>query len=314
MLRTKIFPLMVVLGLLLSSTPLLAITAEAQQFHQGDISTENFKSPHRTNDAYGQPTIDVWPHINSAWNQPRNVVGTNPHEGTDLSMAANTPVYSVFEGTVVQRGTDWLLIKRTNQNVYMVYKHINPLKYKGDTINTTTRIATIQDISQDHLHIGLTTNNTLDYNSLIWAANNRPFNHVNIDNWYYGRGADFLKRHSISSGHVLNIYAFASDDANSYVTPLKVVLWHRPNGTTTWSGPVMMNAGSSYRYYYDFGNLGYYNNQKVDFLVVGYRDGYFPSGESNWAFYPGYYASPAEKPDSNSKFYTVTLLSLPEPL
>jgi murein DD-endopeptidase MepM/ murein hydrolase activator NlpD len=151
MLRTKIFPLVVILGLLFSSSPLLAITAEAQQFHQGNISTENFKSPSRKLDAYGQPTIDDWRHINSAWNQPRNVIGTNPHEGTDLRMLKDEPVYSVFEGTVVQRGTDWLLIKRTNQNVYMDFVHIGIFKGIDDIFHILLHLIFFESFFQQLL-------------------------------------------------------------------------------------------------------------------------------------------------------------------
>lgn len=72
-----------------------------------------------------------------------------------------------------------------------------------------------------------------------------------------------------------------------------------------------MTKGSNNRYSYNFGALGYYNGDQVEWLVVGYRDGTFASGRSNWAYYPAYYGTQAEKPDSNSKYYTYTVSGLP---
>lgn len=283
----------------------------SQKFHQGDLTTESFKSPHRLT---ANSIYDVWPKINSAWNQPRNEATSNPHNGTDLGMTAKTPVHSVFDGEVAQKGADWILIKRTNQNFYMVYKHVIPENLAiGAIVSTTTVIATIQSITRTHLHFGLTTNSNSDYTKLIWAANNRPYQHVTADKWYNGRGLDFMKRHYYSSG-AITLYANASDDQNANETPQKVLIYHRINGTTTWKGPVTMSAGTDYKYSSNFGSLGYFNNDRVDWLVVGYRAGTFATGRPNWAFYPGFYETQAEKPDSNSKFFTTTVSGLPNPI
>jgi hypothetical protein len=296
---------------LLSIESLGVMTVEAsQKFHQGNLTTLSFKSPNRLEDQ----TTDVFPKINSAWNQPRNVAGSNPHEGVDIHMSAYTPVYPAFEGTVADRGTNWIQIKHAN-GFYMTYTHVYPKVSKGNTVSMTTIIGEIENIKGAHLHFGLNTNTSSTYSNLIWAANNRPYSHV--AEWNYGRGLDFIKRHWFTDGHILNIYVYASDDADKAVKPQKVYLYHRKSGTTSWRGPVTMkqtcctNEVAEHRYNYDFGALGYYNYDKVDWLVVGYRNGDF---SPNWAYYPAYYASPSEAPDGNSKYYTVTLTGLPEPL
>lgn len=286
----------------------------SQKFYQSNLTTENFKSPQRTGT---DNMTDVWPHINSAWNQPRSVVGSNPHQGTDLNMSVSTPVFSVVPGSVSEKGNDWILVKHGLKNLYVVYKHINPESdlTKGSPVYNNTKLGTIQNITAPHLHFGMTTNTTLTYSNLIWAANYAPFSHVTSGNWYNGRGLDFLKSHYITNGHVLNIWAYASDDANAYIQPQKVWLYHRKSGNTTWQGPLSMNKASStgneHRYYYNFGGLGYVNNDKVEWLVVGYRSG---MTSNNWAFYPGYYATPNQSPDLNSKYFTTTLTGMPEPL
>lgn len=279
----------------------------SQDFYQPDLTSETFRSPARDSNLN-----DIWPHINSAWNQPRNVSTSNPHQGVDLRMTKDTKVYSVFDGVVVQKEADWILIKRSNANYYMAYKHIVPKSSLsvGSPVSINDDIGKIQDISGAHLHFGLTTNSSSTYDNLIWAANNKPYSHVIVDNWEGGLGLDFMKRHSFSGGS-LYIYVKASDDYNNYTDPKKVVLYHRKKGTTTWNGPVTMNKGTNNRYSYNFGALGYYNGDQVDWLVVGYRDGPFVSGRSNWAYYPAYYGTQAEIPNSNSKYYTYTVYGLP---
>lgn len=288
----------------------VATVDASQKFSQESLTSATFKSPNRSS---SNVSTDVWPHINSAWNQPRSV-GTNPHNGTDLNMSVGTNVYSAFSGNVSAKGTDWIQIRHVN-GYYMVYKHINPSSslVVGSAVGTNTVIGTIQNISGAHLHFGLNTNTSTNYNNLIWASNSRPYSHVSSGNWYNGRGLDFVKSHSVSGG-TITVYAYASDDANANIIPTKVSLYHRKSGTTAWSSSVNMTRsqiGNEYRYQSNFAALGYRNNDRVDFLIVAYRSG---MSNNNWAFYPAYYAAPAETPNSSSVFYTVFLTGLPEPM
>lgn len=289
----------------------IAVAEASQKFYQDNLSSAKFKSPNRN---ASNVSTDVWPHINSAWNQPRSV-GTNPHNGSDLRMTIGTSVYPAFSGTVSAKGTDWIQIKHSN-GYYMVYKHVNPdnALTVGSTVGINTPIATIQNITAPHLHFGLNSNTSTNYNNLIWASNSGPYSHVSISsgNWYSGRGLDFIKSHSVSGG-TITVYAYASDDANANIIPTKVLLYHRKNGASAWSSAVNMTRsqiGNEYRYQSNFAALGYRNNDRVDFLIVAYRSG---MTNNNWAFYPAYYATPAETPNSSSKFYSTFLSGLPEP-
>ena len=77
-------------------------------------SIEKFNSPLAPDEKSG------FVSVNSKWNQPRNVKGTNPHNGVDLYAREGTPVYAPYAGwiepIIVTGDADIQLLVDANNN------------------------------------------------------------------------------------------------------------------------------------------------------------------------------------------------------
>ncbi|THF84618.1 M23 family metallopeptidase [Cohnella fermenti] len=289
-----------------------------------DLSWIQLKSPARSSTS---ATTSIYPAVNSKNNSPRSI-GSRPHQGTDLAMSVNTPVYTIYSGTVSAKQT-WKFSVLIFTNQHASFLHLTPLSTLAvnDALAVDDQIGTIASTANNggyavHLHFGITNNkidaSTVDYETL------GP-RYVSISNWNYGMDLDTIaKPYYNTSSHELFISSYTWNDGHLQEHS-KVELWYKVGTASTWSvaqmskshymsDPMSPYASQAYRWSIDLDTIAT-SGQTIKWYVVGYRnvdsptyDTYCETGESsnaggacsvteahNWALFPAKY----DHPDAN---------------
>jgi len=248
----------------------------------------------------------VWYSMNSKWNQPRTV-GTNPHQGVDIAAPYGSRVNAVWYGWVESTGTYSIRLRiDTNGNgvvdeaaYYCYYYHLSAKKPNGyyakgaEVASSGNEGGTLAA----HLHFGGI--NT----SLKWCRNETNYRWT--ANWNYGRDVDAFSREQWN-GNSCQITAYFKDEAGTYI-PGEVRVYHRKNGTSTWTDGGIMTYNGSYIYSYNFSGK-YPVGTSINWLVRIQRSGL--GGAYSWCFAPAKYDQPDPNPNAVANpyaFFTNTI-------
>lgn len=198
--------------------------------------------------------LSSWSIVTSSWNTPRNV-GTNPHQGVDLS-ANFVPIYAVWDGWLTQVGSYTIRFQidinsdgiKNDTVYYCEYYHLSqretPRYYtKGQKIGTSGNQGGQYD---PHLHFGGASSD------IKWYRNEVNYRWTN--NWNYGGDVDSFKHAEWNNNNTAAITIYFMDDPTSPppISPSEVVIFHRENGASTWTNGGSMTYIGNYKYTYSF--------------------------------------------------------------
>ena len=245
--------------------------------------------------------LPSWAQINSKWNQPRNV-GTNPHQGVDVQASSGTRVNAVWNGWVEKIDSDTmrLLIDVNNDQIknetvhYCYYDHLSYIKpnayyVKGAQVGNSGG-------NPAHLHFGVRNS------SLKWCRNEANYRYTTY--WYNGRDVDVFSREQWS-GSSCQITIYIRDEGVNKIAG-EVRIYHRKNGTSTWTNGGSMTR-SGYVYSYSFSGK-YPSGTSINWLVRIKRTDIVITYP--YCFAPAKYDQPNENPNATSyayAFFTNTL-------
>jgi len=244
---------------------------------------------------------DLWPNIGSKSNQPRNVViGTNPHQGTDLSMSAGTAVYPVYAGTVTyidrdvsdQKGNVRIQSYDTSLGTfYMEYMHIVPSAAisVGSTVTVNTNIGLVdsQKVYSPHLHFGrVNSNSTLQY-KMTWLFRW-------VSNWKYGCDLEFIANDQIDfANNIFYATAYSLGTSHTRTALTSLNFYFKIGSSGTWSPtPISMTLSDPANFQYSI-NLRYATGAAPGQIVY-----YYIAGIRNFSYaykhglYPQFYTQP----------------------
>jgi hypothetical protein len=255
------------------------------------------------------PPIDGFPPITSKNNQPRSS-GTNPHRGTDVRASVGTPVLAVCNGFVEsQSSSSYELVlecdrdgdKIADDNLWVKHDHLETVGFvsTGSYVTKGTQIATSGDEGgkyAPHLHFGAMSYR--DGVGRVWERNQPHYS--GTSSWNYGNDTDFISyvRWNSSSTPVVRSYVM-SDGNKISINSGDAVLFHRKDGTSTWSATTMTKSGDDF--YYDLSNK-YASGTVVNWMVRVTRSD-LSSSYYRVGFMIPKYAQPEEDPNASSYKY-----------
>ncbi len=255
-------------------------------------SIEKFNSPLAPDEKSG------FVSVNSKWNQPRNVKGTNPHNGVDLYAREGTPVYAPYAGWTegIWATGDYdiqLLVDANNNKIkddgdnYVRFYHMSSrekigYKAQGELIGRSGNAGGVPD----HLHFGICSLS----GGLKWLRNEVNYRYLANENNEWNAGKD------------LDIYAYVSWDygtasLDAYILDdcvkkdlAEVRMFYRLTTSGEWiDGGIMQKSGDTYSY--NFREI-LPRGTTVYWMVRLTR-----SGISQRAFCPALYRRPAADPN-----------------
>lgn len=252
----------------------------------------NFRSP-----------LSTFAGVNSKWNQPRNVKGTNPHNGVDLQATEDTPVYAPWAGwttNITGAGPyDVQLQVDANNNqikddgdYYVRFYHLNSREAPGyKTQGQLIGKSGIQGTNSPHLHFGICS----IIGGLKWLRN--EVNYRYTTNWNSGRDLDIyaLVQWNASGANTPSLIAYVRNDGAK--EPLSEVrMYYRTTTSGAWTdGGVMTKSGDTYSYNF---NGKFARGTTVYWMVRLKR-----SGVSLAVFCPAKFYQPDNNPNASSYAY-----------
>ena len=246
--------------------------------------------------------LNAWRSVTSKWNQPRNVNGTNPHQGVDLDASMGTSVCAVWNGWLTNTGTYSVRLQLDINNnnvqddsdsVYCNYFHLSGKKPNG-YYRKGAQVGASGDEGgkyEPHLHFG-----GIDANSK-WYRNEVNYRWTSY--WNYGRDVDSFSNVQWNWPSC-NITVYFKDESGTYKAQ-EVVIWHREHGTSTWTFGGSMVYEDNYTYSYDFSSR-YSGGTTIDWLVRMRRPN-LPSGTYPYCWAPAKYDCPDPNPNNASYSY-----------
>jgi murein DD-endopeptidase MepM/ murein hydrolase activator NlpD len=285
--KSIIFLIVLIITILSFSQPLFAYSY-SEVFGNYPPSILNWNCP-----------TNVWYSITSKWNQPRSV-GTNPHQGVDIAAPYGSRVNAVWYGWVESIGTYSIRLRvDSNGNglmdepvYYCYYYHLSAKKpngyySKGAQVGSSGNEG---GTMAAHLHFG-----GIDTN-IKWCRNETNYRWTS--NWNAGRDVDSFSREQWN-GSSCNITAYFKDEAGTYI-PYEVRLYHRKNGTSTWTDGGNMTAIGYNIYSYNFSGK-YPSGTTINWLVRIKRGGL--GSTYCWCFAPAKYNQPDPNPNASAYRY-----------
>ncbi|WP_165861396.1 M23 family metallopeptidase [Paenibacillus paeoniae] len=257
------------------------------------------------------------PVVTSKSNQPRNVTGSNPHQGVDLRAVSGTEVRAICSGWVTSQNatSTYDLIFECdvngdglkNDNLQIFYDHLSAVGFVANNtfIASGTKVAESGSEggkTDPHLHFGPRTDRL---GTKVWVRAEPYYNWNNSYN--YGRDMDFISTVSWSN-NVAKIVAYdMSLGIKNSLNSNSATLYHRIDGTSTWSSVQMVKSGDYYSY--DF-SKAYSNLQVINWMVR--VDNPNTSATYKSAFMIPKYEQPSTNPNgttNNYDYYKCTIVS-----
>lgn len=259
-------------------------------------SIVNFISPLSQNSTSG------FALVNSKWNQPRNVKGSNPHNGVDLNALEGTKVYAPYAGwstKIAAAGNDDIeFLVDANKNgekddgdykirfYHMKSAESNGYKNQGDLIGYSGK----QGTTAAHLHYGICSTN----GGLKWLRNEVNYRYLSSNNWASGQDLDIYSQVRWTNNKA-SLIAYVRDDGTKRALK-EVRIYYRTTPSGAWTdGGVMTKSGDTYTY--DFTGK-FTSGTTVYWMARLTRD-----GVTQAAFCPAKYYQPANNPNSASQPY-----------
>ncbi|MFA7672647.1 MAG: hypothetical protein WCY62_02170 [Clostridia bacterium] len=303
-----------VLLILVLLSQILSVSSASDQYARSFIQnvSDNMSiqalSPYKNKDG-----LEYWPLCTSKNNQPRNVSGTNPHQGTDLTINVGELIYPIYDGEIVYMDTDissqtgYILVRSDigiGEYAYIEYMHIVPISglSVGQYVYTSIPIATIDDYLRydSHLHIGR-VNETRDIHFQIYDL------FADCVNWTNGSDLDVFSYPSYNEETAeFSIYAYISSDTENpefyggygrfrlkYIT-----LFYSVNGNA-WQHTDIADCDPNYKYTFNIQEkTNAVKGDTIEYYITGTRDNEssydtsFNDASYTVAYYPAYYSHP----------------------
>ncbi|WP_200967733.1 M23 family metallopeptidase [Insulibacter thermoxylanivorax] len=245
----------------------------------------------------------LWPTVTSKWNEVRNVNGTSPHVGVDLSVQTSKRVVAVADGYLTNLGDRYNTVSlKTANDVYCHYEHmvVNTTGYPNGDYEEGDRIGTAGSTGStggEHLHFG-----AYDQNSTSGRKSYRTetlYRHAS--SWNYGRNLDTFSQAQWNSNKIARLTIVFSGAGNTHTElPQSVILYYRIVGSTAWiQGGSMQRNGSTYEYTFNFENV-VPSGTNIQWMARITRN---LSISYPYVWAPAKYYRPSSNPNSNSYPY-----------
>ena len=258
--------------------------------------------------------IEYWPLCTSKNNQPRYVSGTNPHQGTDLSINVGESIYPIYDGEVIYINKDisaqlgHIVVKSDigyEESVYIEYLHVIPIDgiETGDYVYTSIPIATIDEYKRydSHLHIGrVNAERALHYQLYDLFSDTAR--------WKNGSDLDVFSHPNFNSEmNTFSITAYVSSDTENtdYYGgygrfPMKYITFFYSVNNGTWKNFYITDYDEDFRYSFNIKDLtGAKSNDNLRYYLTATRDNNstldttFKDATYTVAYYPAYYSHPS---------------------
>ena len=258
--------------------------------------------------------IEYWPLCTSKNNQPRFVSGTNPHQGTDLSINVGESIYPIYDGEVIYINKDvsnqlgHIVVKSEigyEEPIYIEYLHVIPIRGidTGDYVYTSIPIATVDENNRydSHLHIGrVNAERTLHYQIYDLFSD--------VARWKNGSDLDVFSYPDFNTEtNVFSITAYVSSDTEntSYYGgygrfPMKHITFFYSVNNETWKNLNITEHDEDFRYSFNVKDLtGTKSNDVIKYYITATRDNQslldttFKDALYTVAYYPAYYSHPS---------------------
>lgn len=134
-----------------------------------DVEVDSYEVMNPENKEKGVFIIPLEP--NYVVSSPYGIRGSEHHDGIDLAIAANSPIYASSDGQVVETGFDgsagnYVIVSHPN-GLYTSYFHLNKIGVKpGDKVvagNVIGLVGSTGNSTGAHLHFGLSTKPWTNY-------------------------------------------------------------------------------------------------------------------------------------------------------
>jgi len=258
--------------------------------------------------------IEYWPLCTSKNNQPRYVTGTNPHQGTDLSINVGELIYPIFDGEIVYMNKDiskqlgHIIIKSDigyEEPVYIEYLHVAPIQGLdvNDFVYTSIPIATIDEYNRydSHLHIGrVNEDRTLHYQFYDLFSN--------VTRWKNGSDLDVFSYPNYNNEtNMFSITAYVSSDTENLDYyggygrfPMKHITFFYSVNHGTWNSFYISQHDEEFTYSFNVKQLtGAKSNDVIKYYITATRDNQslfdttFKDAPYTVTYYPAYYSHPS---------------------
>ncbi|HXK71690.1 MAG: peptidoglycan DD-metalloendopeptidase family protein [Clostridia bacterium] len=307
--RTKITHY-IILILVLSFLTITAASDYDRAYVQKEISNLSLQalSPYKNTQG-----IEYWPLCTSKNNQPRFVTGTNPHQGTDLTINVGEHIYPIYDGEIIyikkdiSSQTGHIVVKSEigyTEPVYIEYLHVIPIDGidEGDFVYTCIPIATIDEYKRydSHLHIGrVNEDRTLHYQ--IYDL------YKDVLNWKNGSDLDVFSYPDFNTEtNIFTITAYVSSDTENtdYYAgygrfPLEYITFFYSVNNGTWKSKNIHEYSDNFKYSFNVKQItGSKSNDTIRYYITATRDNNssldttFKDASYKTAYYPAYYAHP----------------------
>lgn len=259
-----------------------------------------------------QSPLSTYAQVNNGNNTPRED-SPNPHNGTDLNAAVGTNLYSIYAGTVltVDRVSTTgcghtLEISVTGTNFKVRYCHLDTIKSTlsvGSTVAQGEYVGTTGNTGAPaHLHYTI-RDRTCDCSDDM----TRHYRFLSSTQWRSGDDLEFIKRFYVNQYiFEARVYAIDSYIGSNPITPSDIIIYHRRQGTSTWTQSTMTSIGN---YWYRYDLSGYGDASFVEVMVraipntVRTGRSYHDNYQYGWA--PPYKYRPSGPADNASQAYLV---------
>ena len=258
--------------------------------------------------------IEYWPFCTSKNNQPRYVSGTNPHQGTDLTINVGEYIYPIYDGEIVYIKKDTsaqlghIVVKSDigyEEPVYIEYLHVIPIRGldENDYVYTSIPIATIDEYNRydSHLHIGrVNEDRTLHYQIYDLFSD--------VLRWNNGSDLDVFSYPVFNhETNIFSVTAYVSSDTENtdYYGgygrfSLKYITFHYSVNNGTWKSFNIAEHDKDFRYSFNIKDMtGSKSKDVVKYYITATRDNQsntdttFKNAPYTVAYYPAYYAHPS---------------------
>lgn len=300
----------VLLVLLVFSLSVLAASDYDRAFIQKEIESLPIKalSPYKNKEG-----LEYWPFCTSKNNQPRYVTGTNPHQGTDLTINPGELIYPIYDGEIIYIQKDISLQTGHivvisdigyEEPIYIEYLHIIPMDGLdvGDYVYTCIPIAVIDEYKKydSHLHIGRVNKDRTAHYQLYDL-------YPDVSNWKNGSDLDvFTHPNFNSSNNIFTITAYVSSDTEntdyygSYGRfPMEYITFYYSVNSGEWKSTKIYDYQDNFIYSFNVKDITKATSKDtVRYYITGTRDNQstldttFKGATYKTAYYPAYYAHP----------------------
>ncbi|PKM93916.1 MAG: hypothetical protein CVU84_13485 [Firmicutes bacterium HGW-Firmicutes-1] len=277
-------------------------------------SYAKFSTPFRSSSS--GPQVDTYV-VNEKFAQMR-LSRNDTHQGIDFSCPRNTPIYSVYSGTVKIVNTSnadvkFVIIQHdydTSSNtryIYSVYVHMNTIAVKaGDYVYQGQLIGNsgppTSNVYGYHLHFGLTSNYSSNYQSLVWVP---TYNLYKTSSLYLnGQDFDYMYGYNYSSStHEVSINGYYKPNStlNRYKLDTTTLYYRSFGSSSNWTGVNMPRISSTgYGFKYDLDNLPLTTGQRIEYFFVGAINATVTDPGQHWQYFPAKYIVPPSNPNPPS--------------